>query len=107
MLVIQFPLFFRQLLLFFTDTMPPDDAPAATEGASASAGGGSGKGIQSGPASMDDDGGGSETNWNDAKLDLGTGLQGDELFKEIPVGIREFMRTEKLLKQKHASEVST
>lgn len=45
--------------------------------------------------SMDDDGGGSETNWN-------TGLDDadkDKLFDDIPVGIREFMRTEKKLKQ--------
>lgn len=47
--------------------------------------------------SMDDDGGGSETNWvaGDDKPDL---------FDDIPVGIREFMRTEKMLKQKHGAE---
>jgi hypothetical protein len=44
--------------------------------------------------SMDDDGGGSETNWS--------GGSGEEkLFDDIPVGIREFMRTEKKLKQRH------
>jgi hypothetical protein len=48
--------------------------------------------------SMDDDGGGSETNWS-AGLAM-SGQEGD-LFKDIPVGIREFMRTEKMLKQKH------
>lgn len=42
--------------------------------------------------SMDDDGGGSETNWT-ASVDR------DKLFDDIPVGIREFMRTEKKLKQ--------
>jgi predicted nucleic acid-binding Zn-ribbon protein len=42
--------------------------------------------------SMDDDGGGSETNWS-------TDVQQDKLFEDIPVGIREFMRTEKKLKQ--------
>ncbi|KAH8809803.1 putative UPF0651 protein, mitochondrial [Hyaloscypha sp. PMI_1271] len=51
--------------------------------------------------SMDDDGGGSETNW-------GTGLETDftseDLFKGIPVGIREFMKQEKRLKEKHARE---
>ncbi len=47
--------------------------------------------------SMDDDGGGSETNW--------TGTAGDEkLFDDIPVGIREFMKTEKKLKQRHKVE---
>ncbi|KAF4553738.1 Hypothetical protein D9617_6g094700 [Elsinoe fawcettii] len=49
--------------------------------------------------SMDDDGGGSETNWT-----LNSGK--DDLFGGIPVGIREFMRTEKLLKQRHAQEKS-
>ena len=56
------------------------------------------KGAETG-ASMDDDGGGSETNW-------GTGLGGD-LFRDIPVGIREFMRTEKRLKQRHSKEGTT
>jgi hypothetical protein len=45
--------------------------------------------------SMDDDGGGSETNW-DGGLD---DTEKDKLFDDIPVGIREFMRTEKKLKQ--------
>ena len=43
--------------------------------------------------SIDDDGGGSETNWGP------TGTEGD-LFDDIPVGIREFMKTEKKLRQK-------
>lgn len=47
--------------------------------------------------SMDDDGGGSETNW--------TGGSGEgKLFDDIPVGIREFMKTEKKLKQRHKAE---
>ncbi|KAI9715186.1 MAG: hypothetical protein M1812_006165 [Candelaria pacifica] len=50
--------------------------------------------------SMDDDGGGSETNWS-AGL---AGGEGGDLFGNIPVGIREFMRTEKKLKQKHMKE---
>jgi hypothetical protein len=54
---------------------------------------------------MDDDGGGSETNWDGGTgVDLGTGKQGAELFADIPVGIREFMRTEKMLKERHARE---
>lgn len=49
--------------------------------------------------SMDDDGGGSETNWSvEASKDL---------FDDIPVGIREFMRTEKKLKQMHQKEKTT
>jgi hypothetical protein len=43
--------------------------------------------------SMDDDGGGSESNWN-AENDKDS----SSLFDDIPVGIREFMRTEKKLK---------
>ncbi|KAI9793190.1 MAG: hypothetical protein M1816_000610 [Peltula sp. TS41687] len=54
--------------------------------------------------SMDDDGGGSETNWN---VGLGeVGEEGEDLFRGIPIGIREFMRTEKLLKEKHAREAN-
>jgi hypothetical protein len=49
--------------------------------------------------SMDDDGGGSETNWEPA---ISTSSQ--DLFKDIPVGIREFMKTEKMLKQRHMKE---
>jgi hypothetical protein len=44
--------------------------------------------------SMDDDGGGSETNWS-------AGGEDGHLFDDIPVGIREFMKTEKKLKQMH------
>ena len=47
--------------------------------------------------SMDDDGGGSETNWTES-----TGEE--KLFDDIPVGIREFMKTEKKLKQRHKAE---
>jgi Oxidoreductase-like protein, N-terminal len=68
-------------------------------------GGTSGKGLPGGAPSMDDDGGGSETNWTEA--DLGTGKTGSELFADIPVGIREFMRTEKMLKERHLREMAT
>ena len=46
--------------------------------------------------SMDDDGGGSDTNWTEADYREGDG----GLFEGVPVGIREFMRTEKRLKEK-------
>ena len=47
--------------------------------------------------SMDDDGGGSESNWAAA----GAGEDGNaDLFANVPVGIREFMKTEKKLKDK-------
>lgn len=62
-------------------------------------------------SSMDDDGGGSETNWSIDLEELG-GLDDtqperpteEELWKNIPVGIREFMKTEKRLKEQHAHE---
>jgi hypothetical protein len=61
-----------------------------------------GSGVPSHVAvSMDDDGGGSESNW-----DMEAGQDSSGLFDDIPVGIREFMRTEKKLKmmQKKAQE---
>ncbi|ORY61741.1 oxidoreductase-like protein [Pseudomassariella vexata] len=59
--------------------------------------------------SMDDDGGGSDTNWDvnevpDAKISKN--LWDEDLYKGVPVGIREFMRTEKKLKNRHAQEDS-
>lgn len=56
--------------------------------------------VDSASMSMDDDGGGSETNWS---MPL-TGSGEDDLFAGIPVGIREFMKTEKRLRQKHQRE---
>jgi hypothetical protein len=53
--------------------------------------------------SMDDDGGGSESNWGIGS-DSGGGGGEEDLFKDVPVGIREFMKQEKRLKQRHAAE---
>jgi predicted nucleic acid-binding Zn-ribbon protein len=47
--------------------------------------------------SMDDDSGGSETNWEE---DTGE----KDLFEGVPVGIREFMKIEKRLKEQHKKE---
>jgi hypothetical protein len=58
------------------------------------------KGAQHTLVSMDDDGGGSESNW-------GVGLETEGLLKGVPVGIREFMKQEKRLKEKHAREATT
>jgi len=55
-------------------------------------------------ASMDDDGGGIEGLWGKS---LDSDLLGDDLYKNIPVGIREFMKQEKRLKEKHAREGTT
>lgn len=61
--------------------------------------------VQEASTSMDDDGGGSETNWGlsggdeDAVIE---GLaRGQDLFEAIPVGIREFIKTEKRLRDLH------
>ncbi|KAI9044213.1 oxidoreductase-like domain-containing protein [Aspergillus affinis] len=53
--------------------------------------------VKSASTSMDDDGGGSETNWPVSD-------HTEDVFANIPVGIREFMKTEKKLKQKHQQE---
>jgi hypothetical protein len=53
--------------------------------------------INGASTSFDDDGGGSEINWS---MPLANSEE-DILFADIPVGIREFMKTEKRLRQKH------
>lgn len=62
------------------------------------------KGAAHTMVSMDDDGGENEGLWGKG---LDTDPMGDELFKNIPVGIREFMKQEKRLKEKHAREGSS
>ncbi|KAM7221835.1 hypothetical protein V8F06_002828 [Rhypophila decipiens] len=55
--------------------------------------------------SMDDDGGGSETNWTaTGKKQKEKEFWNEELYKNVPVGIREFMKQEKRLKEKHLRE---
>ena len=57
-------------------------------------------------ASMDDDGGGSEANWDavEPSSKIAKDLWDDELYRNLPVGIREFMKQEKRLKLKHERE---
>ncbi|KAI0155092.1 oxidoreductase-like protein [Xylariaceae sp. FL1272] len=61
-------------------------------------------------SSMDEDGSGSETNWSledirkNERPRLAKDFWDDELYKNVDVGIREFMKNEKRLKQKHAKE---
>lgn len=64
--------------------------------------------------SMDDDGGGSDTNWTNMGGETGQssgqiniGFSEEELYKNVPVGIREFMKQEKRLKEKRMREGST
>lgn len=59
--------------------------------------------------SMDDDGGGSESNWA-APVEpqkIAKDLWDEELYKNVPVGIREFMKVEKKLKERHEREGTT
>lgn len=68
---------------------------------------------RAGTLSMDDDGGGSETNWDvggavaQAPGKIVKDFWDDELYKNVPVGIREFMKQEKKLKEKHLREGTT
>ncbi|KAI1405085.1 oxidoreductase-like protein [Hypoxylon fuscum] len=66
-------------------------------------------GAPAGAVSMDDDGGGSEANWQtDLKRahqpKIAKDLWDDDLYKNVPVGIREFMKQEKRLKEKHSRD---
>lgn len=54
--------------------------------------------------SIDDDGGGSESNW-EFSMD-GREVDLENLFADVPVGIREFMRTEKMLRDRHIKEAA-
>jgi hypothetical protein len=61
--------------------------------------------VASEALSMDDDGGGSETNWPvEQQPKIAKDLWDDELYQGVPVGIREFMKTEKKLKQRHEQD---
>ncbi|KAI0376062.1 oxidoreductase-like protein [Hypomontagnella monticulosa] len=78
----------------------PEEAPGAVKGAGQ---------LPAGLISMDDDGGGSETNWHtDPQMadqpKIVKDLWDDDLYKNVPVGIREFMKQEKKLKEKHIKE---
>jgi len=52
---------------------------------------------------MDDDGGGSEALWLEEDV-KGEAEEEKDPFADVPVGIREFMRTEKMLKQRQAAK---
>jgi hypothetical protein len=56
--------------------------------------------------SMDEDGGGSDANWPPGQLNIAKDFWDDGLYQNVPVGIREFMKTEKKLKEKHEKEGS-
>jgi len=52
--------------------------------------------VAAASGSMDDDGGGSEGLWDTPSV----ATTGDDLFEGIPVGIRQFMATEKMLRER-------
>ncbi|WYZ35934.1 hypothetical protein EsH8_X_000581 [Colletotrichum jinshuiense] len=54
--------------------------------------------------SMDDDGGGSDTNPVPKDPEIAKNMWDDRLYNDVPVGIREFMKTEKKLKSIHEKE---
>ncbi|KAG6361712.1 hypothetical protein INS49_009940 [Diaporthe citri] len=58
--------------------------------------------------SMDDNGAGSDTNWDtppaSSSPKIAKDFWDDDLYKNVPVGIREFMKQEKRLKEKHSRE---
>ncbi|KAK4033915.1 oxidoreductase-like protein [Parachaetomium inaequale] len=72
--------------------------------------------VDRGAVGVDDDGGGSVGNWEASSAPAGVNRDGggrvaaakafwdEELYKNVPVGIREFMKQEKRLKEKHLRE---
>ncbi|KAI0888512.1 oxidoreductase-like protein [Annulohypoxylon maeteangense] len=86
--------------------LTPDNVVEAVRGAEERM---PGRASPTSAVSMDDDGGGSETNWKtDLKMadqpKIAKDLWDDDLYKNVPVGIREFMKQEKKLKEKHIKE---
>ncbi|WQF86645.1 Putative Oxidoreductase-like domain-containing protein [Colletotrichum destructivum] len=61
------------------------------------------KGV-SDSVTMDDDGGGSESNWVPKDPKIAKNMWDEKLYNDVPVGIREFMKTEKKLKAIHEKE---
>lgn len=56
--------------------------------------------VQASSGSMDDDGGGSEALWQAPSVEADP----DALFADIPIGIREFMATEKRIRDRKRSK---
>jgi hypothetical protein len=63
-----------------------------------------GAGMDMGETGMDDDGGGRVANWDASPKRMAKDFWDEELYKNVPVGIREFMKQEKRLKEKHLRE---
>lgn len=83
-------------------------AATADSAAMAPSIGTSGQRIELRTASIGDDGSGRVENWDAGGQGAGGTLTKDfwdeELYRNVPVGIREFMKQEKRLKEKHMKE---
>ncbi|KAL6409306.1 hypothetical protein AUP68_05678 [Ilyonectria robusta] len=65
------------------------------------------KALAESAGSVDDDGGGSESNWTPSTgPKIAKDLWAKDVFESVPVGIREFMKQEKRLKEMHEREAS-
>lgn len=66
------------------------------------------KALAESAGSVDDDGGGSESNWTPGipGPKIAKDLWAKDVFESVPVGIREFMKQEKRLKELHEREAS-
>lgn len=64
--------------------------------------------LMAGSKTMDADGGGSEASWgvNIGSSKITKDMWDEDVFQSVPVGIREFMKQEKRLKEKHQREGS-
>lgn len=62
------------------------------------------KAMQSAEGSVDSDGGGAETNWSVKDTKIAKDLWDEDIYRDVPVGIREFMKQEKRIKERHARE---
>ncbi|KAK8084287.1 hypothetical protein PG997_005558 [Apiospora hydei] len=84
---------------------PPEaiGSVSATKGTKGLDGAGASQPSHGKTTSMEDDGGGSHTL---RQPEISKNMWDEDLYKDIPVGIREFMKTEKKLKTRHHEEGS-
>ncbi|KAK7942631.1 uncharacterized protein PG986_011744 [Apiospora aurea] len=84
---------------------PPEaiGSVSAAKGTKGSDGAGASQPSHGKTTSMEDDGGGSHTL---RQPEISKNMWDEDLYKDIPVGIREFMKTEKKLKTRHHEEGS-
>lgn len=61
------------------------------------------KSLQNAESSLDSDGGGS---WHVQETKMAKDLWNEDIYQDVPVGIREFMKQEKRIKERHAREAT-